>query len=122
VHTDCTSLAFGETVVEVFSDSLRITLPDGATVLAMAEDTPEYRATALETGYNDDLDALCREHEIIHVALAHLLKTTSPTMDHVSERRPVALWLREMEEDAVLAIQRYTRALGIDLVRLFAEQ
>lgn len=105
--------------IEIWPDSLRITLADGSIVLAMAEDTDAYRATALANGYGDDAALLCRDHDIMHLALAYWLRTDSPTMGHVGQGVDAGEYVRGLEEDAVLAIQRYARARGIDLLNLF---
>jgi hypothetical protein len=116
-----TTLRFGNTRIEVFHDATRTTFEDGSVLVAAAEDTPQYTETALRNGYSADTVALSREHEIVHVALAHLLKTPSPSLLFEIGAEHPELWLRQYEEDAVLAIQRYTRALGLDLVEVFRE-
>lgn len=91
--------------------------PDGATVHARAEDTDAYRLTAAAHGYGDDTAALSREHELGHHVLAHLLGLSySPTMRAIGlgQSDPTGL----VEEAAVLALQRYARAMGVSLIEV----
>lgn len=44
--------------------------PDGSELAACPHDTDEYRECAAEMGYRDDTWAMCREHELLHSAMA----------------------------------------------------
>jgi hypothetical protein len=89
--------------------------PDGKHVVACAEDTDAYRQTALEHGYGEDVDKLSREHEVCHALLAAWLGLPhSPALRAVALGRPQDGDWRE--EAAVLAVQRWARACGVDLV------
>jgi hypothetical protein len=113
-------IIFEGTRIEIFPTSTRITLADGAVIVGAPEDTDTYRETARETGYDTDVTTLCIEHELTHVALAFWLQTISPTLEFVGKQVEVDLDLRELEESAVLAFQKYARAMKIDLVKLFS--
>ena len=117
-------LHFGQTTVEVWPDSTRIVFADGSTVPGAPEDTDAYRATAARYGYGDDTLQLCKDHEVMHVALCHWLGIDSPTMEIVRTGGDASL-LNGLEEAAVLAVQHFARAAGIDLLarmRLLTER
>lgn len=106
----------GGTVFEVWPDSVRTILPDGYTVPAAPEDTPEYRATAERLGYGTDTLAMSRDHEALHNWLCHALGLQySPTMARVAHGLGGSD-LTALEEDIVLAIQRFARAAGVDVM------
>jgi hypothetical protein len=121
------SLVFADVRIEIFQDSTRITLGDGSIILGQPEDTDSYRETAERTGYGDDVVQMCIDHELTHVALAHFLQSPSPTLECVGKENTngsykascADLALRELEETAILALQKYARAAKIDLVKLF---
>jgi len=121
--SDVTSLHFTNTRVDVFPDSTLITLADGTTVPGAPEDTDDYRATAARLGYGDDTLKLCQEHEVTHIALCDWLGIDSPTMIllHAPEPDDRLRRLNQLEEAAVLAIQHFARAAGIDLVNQMAK-
>ena len=102
--------------VRLHEDGVTTTVyPDGGCVPACAEDNDAYRQTALEHGYGADTALLSREHELGHSLLAHWLGLQySPTLRAVADGRAGEGDWRE--EAAVLAIQRFARARGIDLV------
>lgn len=87
---------------------------------ACPHDTDEYRARAISLGYRSDTAAMSREHEAAHHLLASLLGLpNSPTMYgialHAAAEGPFwPAWGHE--EAAVLALQRYARSAGVDLV------
>lgn len=115
------NLRFHDTTIEVHDDHTMIYLPSGATVPGAPEDTDGYRATAHRYGYGEDTLQLCKDHEVMHVALSDWLGLPiSPTMHFVSTGDDSEVALRGLEEAAVLAIQRYARAAGIDLIAHFA--
>lgn len=119
--TTSVTLIFGDGKIEVFDDGCVVTLPDGSVIPGKPEDTDSYRATAAEHGYGDDTLKLCKDHEILHMAFALWLgMAESPTMRFVADGvdRDDEM-LRGYEENAILAIQKYTHAMGIDLVELF---
>lgn len=111
-------LRFGDAVVAIHDWGTIIAWSDGTSVHGAPEDTAEYRRTALEHGYGDDTLALCREHELLHVALCHWLGVPSPVMDALRKGPDVMAGaeIRLLEESAVLAVQKFARAMGVDLI------
>jgi hypothetical protein len=109
----------GQTVFEVWPYGCRAILPDGAEAQGAPQDTAEYRARAAALGYGGDTLSSCRDHDLLHAALcAWLGLPESPVLRHSAEGRG-ASDLTNLEEDAVLAVQRFARAAGIDLSRRF---
>ncbi len=111
----------GCTSIEIGHDYVTSTLMDGKVVEAMPHDTAEYAATAARVGYGGDLAAMNRDHELTHHLLADALGLVeSPVMRAVAfgtwQHDPCGLL--QLEEEAVLAVQRYARALKIDLIGL----
>jgi hypothetical protein len=115
------TIAIGPTTISIFPTSTLISFADGRTVAGQPEDTAAYRATAFQHGYDEDTLRMWIDHEIIHIALAHWLGLAdSPTMKAVRyDRLEDDHSLRQLEEIAVLAVQQYARAAGLDLLRLF---
>jgi hypothetical protein len=109
-------MRFGAIDVAVLDDGTRITFEDGLVVEGAPEDTDAYRATAQRLGYGDDTLRMCKEHEATHIALNHLLGLESPTMLAVRRGVDDLHDLNCLEEAAVLAIQQYAVASGIDLL------
>lgn len=110
-------LTFGRTVVEIWDrDCVRTTLPDGAEVVAAPEPTASYRAKAEGLGYGADSMRMCVEHEVTHSALAAWLGLPeSPTLGRVARGQGDSV-LTGLEEDAVLALQRFANAAGVNLL------
>lgn len=110
---DNTALTFSECGVTT-------TLAGGVEVNAWPHRTAEYYATAYQLGYGDNVYRMCLEHETAHSLLAHWLGLPeSPTMRQVAnggEATPMS----NLEEDAVLAIQRFARFMDVDLVQRLA--
>jgi hypothetical protein len=114
------TLSLGGTRIEISDDHTRITLPDGSVINGSPEDTDHYRDNALRAGYGADVMQFCIDHELSHVALAQWLHSISPTLEFVGNGGDYDFALRELEEDVVLALQRYTRAMNINLVERFS--
>jgi hypothetical protein len=112
-----TVLRFGATTVEVYPDSTRIIFPDDAEIVGAPQDTDAYRATARQYGYGDDTLTLCQEHEVMHIALTHWLGIESVTMRVLRGEADVQA-LSDLEEAAVLAVQRFARAAGVNLIEV----
>jgi hypothetical protein len=111
-------LCFGDVVVLVDDRGTLITWSDGTSVPGEPEDTDSYRKTAIELGYGDDTLAMCQEHELLHVALCYWLGVPSPVMEAL-RRRPAEMAgaeTRELEEAAILAVQKFAKATGVDIV------
>lgn len=115
-----TTLRFGGTTVEVWSDCTRVTLPSGGTVVGAPQDNDAYRAAALRLGYGADTAAMSREHEVGHAALCHFLGLPcSPVMSTVAGEPVGDVVTHWLEEEAVMAVQRLARAVGVDLVEVW---
>jgi hypothetical protein len=111
----------GATVLDLHDDGLTVTrLADGAEIPARAQDDNAYVERSLLLGYGTDTSAMSREHEIAHSLLAHWLGLPeSPTLRGVADRSFWPHW--HLEEQAVLAVQSFARAAGVDLVTLATE-
>lgn len=109
-------IRFGATVFEVWSASARIILADGKSVPAVPHDTDAYRQNAIEHGYGTDTLRFCQEHELTHVALSHWLGIESPAIRAVAEQSKKWDPRHAEEEAAVLAVQRFARGYGVDLL------
>lgn len=108
----------GPTVVEVRERHVLSILADGARIEAEPHETAEYAATAESLGYGSDVEAMNRDHELMHHILAHALGLPeSPVMRAVADDT----WQHDpdgklkLEEDAVMAVQRLARAYDVDL-------
>lgn len=111
---------FAEVMVQIWPDAVVTILPDGQQIFAMAQDTDEYRATAERLGYGEDTCRMSRDHELTHSALAALLGLPeSPTLGRVARGEGDST-LTGLEENAVLAIQAFANAAGIDLLAAFS--
>lgn len=107
---------FGKTLVLVGERGCMTVLPDGKRVPACPHDTDEYRATAERLGYGADTTRMCIEHELAHNWLDHALgMPVSPVMHAVAHGEPDCA-LHGLAEDAVMALQAYANALGINLL------
>jgi hypothetical protein len=110
------TITFGATAVVLYDDGLTLTrLADGLEIPAVAQDDAAYLTRAGELGYGTDVETMSREHELGHSILAHLLGLPeSPTLRGVADSRFWPHW--RAEEAAVLALQAYARAAGVNLV------
>lgn len=116
-----TTLTFGHTRIEIDAASARTTMHDGKQIPAIPHDTQSYRATADRLGYGGETGRMCVEHELTHVALAHWLGLVeSPVMRAIVESDGPSELL-DLEEAAVMAIQAYANAAGVNLTRRLAE-
>jgi hypothetical protein len=108
------TLVFGEVRMQIASGYSMTTFPDGVVLVARHDDVAQLgqASTAHALGYAS-VEAMNRDHDLLHLLLAHWLgQTTSGTLDAVAHDTVyphVAL-----EEAAVLAIQALCVAVGID--------
>lgn len=117
-----TSLQFGTTTVEIWPNSTRIVYPDEIAIPGSPEDTDSYRACAARLGYGADTLKMCKDHETMHIALSHWLGIESPTMKLLRLGDDDTLHsINRLEEDAILALQRFACAAGVDLLARMAE-
>lgn len=108
-------MRLGHAVVEMHLSGLTVTRTTAGEVPAMPECTPYQAASAKALGYGDDLARASREHELAHSLLAVLLGLPeSPTLHGVARGRHWQHW--RAEEAAALALQRFARMAGVDLV------
>jgi hypothetical protein len=78
-----------------------------------------YRRTAREHGYGTDVARMCRCHEVTHSLIAHLARAAVlARVPARGWRRPRADDLTRVEEAAVLALEAYANAMGVDLVEV----
>jgi hypothetical protein len=104
-------------VIELHDSGLTRTLYAWGDVPAWPQDDEAYRARAFELGYGADTALMSREHELMHHLIAHWLGLPlSPTLAAVASGSVDDDW--RLEEAAVLAIQAFARAKGINLVDL----
>ena len=84
---------------------------DGTRVTATPDEGDEYRGKAARYGYEDDLEGLSRDHEILHTFLAEALGYgASPTLwavAHGQQGGVAPIWEQEEEEAWTLAFQTY---------------
>lgn len=110
------SIRLGACTFEIWPAHVRTILPLGE-VTAAPQDDDDYGARAVELGYGADRFAMCRDHELVHCWLAALLGLdASPALTAVATGRPLSAEASGIEEAAVLAVQRFARSLGVDLV------
>lgn len=110
------SIRIGRTIVKMDGHLVETTLYDGGVVYAIPHDTEGYREKAERLGYGDDIGRMCRDHELVHVLLAEALGLReSPVMRKLASGQPDSAVLG-YEEDAVLAIQRFATAAGVNVV------
>lgn len=107
----------GRLTVEVRDGYTLTRFPCGAELVASHAVQDGQAETAARCGY-ESAEALNREHDLTHSLLAHWLGLPwSPTLHDVA----IGVRVNELhfvEEDAVLAVQRFARAMGVDLVKL----
>lgn len=113
-----TRFFIGNACIAIAATGTVIDFADGVSVPSQPEDSDAYRAAAQHHGYGTDTWQLCVDHEIMHLALADWLGLPdSPTLLAVRRGRlGDDLVLRALEETAVLAVQQFARAAGVDLV------
>lgn len=104
-------------VIELHDSGLTRTLYAWGDVPAWPQDDEAYRVRAFELGYGADTALMSREHEITHHLIANWLGLPlSPTLGAVASGSVDDDW--RLEEAAVLAIQAFARAKGMDLLAL----
>jgi hypothetical protein len=102
---------YGRTLVEVFDGYVRTTLPDGSPIHAVPGDSKEDVARAHALGYCGDVWLMTRDHDRFHAMLAYALGLQeSPALRNTANAVKPTL-LTDLEEAAVLAIQRFAQEL-----------
>jgi len=103
--------------IDMHDDGLTVTRYDVGEVPACAQDSEEYQARAQALGYGTDTPRMSRDHELTHHMLAAMLGLPhSPTLYGVASKQVYPDWM--LEESAVLGIQAFARANGVDLTTL----
>ena len=113
-------MCLGAVKVEIRDGYTLTTFPDGKTVNALHAEQPGQRETAGRLGFATAWE-MNVSHDLAHSMLARWLGLPhSPTLHAVAhgDKAP-KVWRRE--EQAVLALQAYAKALGVDLVKLAKE-
>ncbi len=84
---------------------------DGASVDAIPHDTFHYHVIAHRLGYQDDILAYCREHEVAHELISqYVAGTHSEVLWCLAHGKVAAPAVVTYEELAVQALQRFVRA------------
>lgn len=112
-------MQFGANVVEVWGDCVATHLPDGVSVVAAVQDTDQYHETAERLGYGSDTVRMMRDHEISHTALCHLLGLPESLVMSSVGHGYSDTYLTGLEEEVVMALQKFATAAGIDLFEVF---
>ena len=100
--------------IELTDSPLTVTRYPEGEVPAYPQATDGYKARARELGYGADTARMSRDHELSHHILATLLGLPcSPTLMGIAIGKHATCW--RQEEAAVLALQAYAQAAGIDL-------
>lgn len=106
-------IRLGNVTVEVTDEQTVTTFENGAQLVAHHAEQPGQDKTAQEYGLT--VEQMNRTHDLAHSLLAHWLGLpASPTLQAVAEQRRDPNWW--IEERAVLALQSFAAAVGVDLV------
>ena len=107
----------GSVTVETFDGYTITRFADGKEVHALHAEQPGQAETAKGLGY-PDAEAMNTEHDLAHSLLCYWLGLPeSPTLRDVAEGK-TASDLHYLEEEAVMAIQRFANAVGVSLVEI----
>jgi hypothetical protein len=105
------SFRYGRTLVEIMDGWVRTTLPDGTAVHATPGTTEEDIARARSLGYGGDCWLMTRDHDRFHAMLAYALDLPESPALRATARGDKPALLTDLEEAAVLGIQRYVQEL-----------
>lgn len=100
------------TLVAITATGSAIGMPCGAVIPGEPHNTDEYRATALSLGYGGDTLAMCRDHDPLHAMLCDWLGLPESYALREAAGLPTDPRLAQMEEAAVIAVQRFMRRAG----------
>ena len=108
-------IRLGDTVIRLFGPDYTETVIADLSVPAAPNGDPDQARLVHDLGYGDDIALMCREPEIAHTLIAHLLlDRPSPVLCGVALGSHVPQsWF---EEGAAIALQRWARFLGVSLV------
>lgn len=108
-------IKLGSVTVETFDDYTVTRFADGLEVHAHHAEQPGQADTAARLGYAEAF-AMNKEHDLAHALLAYWLGLPhSPTLRDVAEGKP-ANDLHYLEEEAVMALCRFSNAVGVSLL------
>ena len=98
-------------LIKISDDGTEITLPTGHVVVGSPRDTDSYRQTAIYLGYDSDTLAMCKDHDPLHVLLSQWLgiETSFSLLRASGLLDDGDSWKADLEEQAVMAVQRYMR-------------
>jgi hypothetical protein len=111
-------IRLGNVTVEIRDGYTLTTFADGTRLHALHAEQDGQRETALDLGYSTAWE-MNVVHDLAHSLLARWLDLPhSPTLHAVARGMdtPAEVWRRE--EEAVLALQAYAKAVGVDLVAI----
>lgn len=108
-------LIFGGTVYEIWGRTSRSIFADGAVLPAAEQDNDAYRATAERLGYADP-SRMCVEHKALHHWLCHMLGLPDSAALRSAARGEPGDRVSGLEEVAVMALQEFAMAAGVDLL------
>jgi hypothetical protein len=109
-------IRLGSVTIEVSNGHTVTTLPNAAIVTADHAEQPGQAELARSLGYGS-AEEMNREHDISHSIIAHLLRLEcSPTLLGVASGKTYRHW--PIEEQAVLRLQGFARAVGVDLIEV----
>ena len=108
-------IELGSTTIVVTDDMVLTIFSNGRIAKAKRKEIPGQAQTASELGMS--VSEMNRTHDLVHSLLCHWLGLPhSPTLFAVSVEDTYNNW--RVEEKAVLAIQQFSRVLGLDLVQV----
>ena len=91
---------------------------DGKKLTSHFAEQEGQRETAKRLGFNSVWE-MNQTHDLTHSILANWFKLKhSPTLYGLASKEGTSKEIWNREEEAVLALQAYAKALGIDLIRL----
>lgn len=116
-------LLLGGCIVHLHGDRVRTVLPSGHVIAStpFAHASSNLKADAQAAGYGDDVARFIRTHEVAHSLLAHWMgEVMSSSFARLANGKPD--WAADrVEEVALMSLERYANARGIDLIELARE-
>jgi hypothetical protein len=96
--------------LEFTPDGACTVFPDGSRWGAQPHDVPHYHALAHRLGYDGDVLAFCREHELAHSVVAEGFGSHSLVLWALAHGETVSPCFAAAEEALAMALQRFVRA------------
>lgn len=108
-------IRLGQNQIQITGGMTITYFADGCAAYGDHEAQPGQAERAAELGY-PSAEAMNREHDLTHSLLAYWLGLDySPTLHAIANNEQSAIW--QAEEAAVLALQQFARAAGVDLIK-----